>query len=461
MEGTHRELRSGLTDRLRRNDARRLAQLDQSARSQIAAVAHNADAALRFAGQHRTDLDPLDTGSLNRTGQLFGDFLVDVDNDVTVIVLDLLERHAADDAVTQRLDDLAGFHDTGDVNAVDGAAVVLADDDVLRDVDQAASQVAGVRRLESGIRQTLTSAVRRDEVLQHGQAFAEVGRDGGLNDFARRLRHQAAHAGELADLLFRSARAGVGHDVNRVERTFLVALLHLAEHFVGNFLRDGRPDFDDLVVALTVGDGAVQILLLNVDALLLGVAHQRLLVVRNHHVVDTDREASAGRKIEPERLDLVQHLDGHFQTKTQVAVVHQLSDALLLQQAVDVRHSLRKVIVQDGAAHGRIQEAALVVHFVGMRDVLIIVGGGQVDHFPGVAQTNRRERFHFASFHREQHFVDVRERAAFALGAGLGFGQVVKTKNHVLGRYRDGLSGRGRQDVVRGQHQHAGLNLRF
>ena len=129
----------------------------------------------------------------------------------------IFERHAAHDAVAQRLDDFAGFDDRLDVDAFDGAAIVLADDHVLRHVHQTARQVAGIGRLQRRIGQTLAGAVRRDEVLQHGQAFAEVGRDGGLDDFARRLGHQAAHTGELADLLFRSAGAGVGHDVNRIE----------------------------------------------------------------------------------------------------------------------------------------------------------------------------------------------------------------------------------------------------
>ena len=34
----------------------------------------------------RADLYPFDAGSLNRTGQLFGDFLVDVDDHVAVVV---------------------------------------------------------------------------------------------------------------------------------------------------------------------------------------------------------------------------------------------------------------------------------------------------------------------------------------------------------------------------------------
>ena len=341
VEGTHGELRSRFADRLRRDDAGSLAEFDQTSGSQVASVAHDANAALRFAGEHRANLHPLDTGGLNRARQIFGDLVVDVDHDLAVVVFDFLERHAADDAVAQRLDDLAGFDDTGDENSVHGAAVVFADDHVLRHVDQTPRQVARVGGLERRIGQTLAGAVRRDEVFEHRQPFTEVGRDRRLDNFTGRLRHQSAHAGELANLLFRSASAGVGHDVNRIEFAFFVASLHLAEHFIGNFFGDGRPDFDDLVVAFAVGDRAVQVLLLDRDHRLVGVFHQRLLVVRDDHVVDADGEAGARGVLEAERLDLVEHLDRDFQAKPQVAVIDQLADALLLEQAVDVRHGSR------------------------------------------------------------------------------------------------------------------------
>ena len=65
--------------------------------------------------------------------------------------------------------------------------------------------------------------------------FAVIGR---FDDFARGLGHQSAHTGELADLLFRTARAGIGHDVNRVEvAAGAVVLFHGLEHLVGNALR--------------------------------------------------------------------------------------------------------------------------------------------------------------------------------------------------------------------------------
>src|SRR5581483_5656691 len=91
VEGTHRELRSGLADRLSCDYSRCLTEFDQPARSEITSVAHDANAALRFASQHGTDLHPLDTGSLNCARQLFGDFLVDIDDQVAIVVLDFFE----------------------------------------------------------------------------------------------------------------------------------------------------------------------------------------------------------------------------------------------------------------------------------------------------------------------------------------------------------------------------------
>jgi len=81
------------------------------------------------------------------------------------------------------------------------------------------------------------------------------------------------------------------------------------------------------------------------------------------------------------------------------------------------------MIVQDGAPDSRVQEFTLRMNRFGMRDVLIIVGSGKVHDFAGVTQTNRAQRFHFTHFERDHHFVNVRERAAFALGSGLAFGQ--------------------------------------
>ncbi len=77
VERPHRQLRAGLADRLRRDHADRLADLDHLARGQHAAVAEPADAALGLAGENRADLHALDARLLHAVGELFGDLLTD------------------------------------------------------------------------------------------------------------------------------------------------------------------------------------------------------------------------------------------------------------------------------------------------------------------------------------------------------------------------------------------------
>src|SRR5258708_29561118 len=160
VEGAHGEVRAGLADGLRGDDANGFAELDHPARSQVAAVAQRANAAAGLAGEHGANAPALDIRGLYGVGQFFGDFLVHINDDVAFKVLDLVERDTADDAVAQRLDFDAGFDDGLDVNAVRGAAIALIDDDVLRPIDEAAGQVAGVRGLGRVIGQAPARPVR-------------------------------------------------------------------------------------------------------------------------------------------------------------------------------------------------------------------------------------------------------------------------------------------------------------
>ena len=122
-----------------------------------------------------------------------------------------------EDAIAEPLDDLAAFDERRHLETVDRAAVGHADNHVLSHVDQAPGQVAGARGLERGVGQALARTVRRDEVLEHRQPLAEVREDRPLDDLTGRLGHQATHAGELADLLCRTARSRVGHHEDGVE----------------------------------------------------------------------------------------------------------------------------------------------------------------------------------------------------------------------------------------------------
>ena len=168
VERAHRELRARLADRLAGDDADRLADVHLVAAREIAPVALGAHAALRLAGEHRADDDLLDARLLDDVDEVLVELGVRRDEHLAgERVDDVLERDAAEDAVAERLDDLAGVLELGDADAVERPAVELGDDRVLRDVDEAPREVPGVGRLERRVGEALARAVRRDEVLEH------------------------------------------------------------------------------------------------------------------------------------------------------------------------------------------------------------------------------------------------------------------------------------------------------
>ena len=247
-----------------------------------------------------------------------------------------------------------------------GAAILLEDDAVLRHVDEAARQVARVGRLQRGVGEALAGAVRRVEVLEHRQAFLEVGDDRRLDDLARRLGHQAAHAGELLHLRRRAAGAGVAHHVDRVDRLgrgrVILVDLHRRDavhHLLGDLVGALRPGVDHLVVLLELGDQAVVVLLLELAHELVGLLDDLRLGVRDHHVVLAERDAGLEGVIEAERHDAV--AEDHRLLLTAVAVdgVDQPRDGLLGQQLVDERElarpaCLRQQLAEQHAARRRL-----------------------------------------------------------------------------------------------------------
>src|SRR5690606_27223545 len=132
VEGPHRELRAGLADRLRRDDADGLTDVDAVAAREVAPVAHRTDAATRLAGEHGADDHLLDAGLLDRRDLVLVELGVRLDDDLASQRIDhVLERDAPQDALAERLDHLARFLELRHADAVEGAAVELRDDGVL------------------------------------------------------------------------------------------------------------------------------------------------------------------------------------------------------------------------------------------------------------------------------------------------------------------------------------------
>ena len=221
VEGTHRQLGAGLADGLGGDDADRLADVHQLAGGQRAAVALGADADLGLADQDagRADGRPR-PASTSRVDHRLGGVLADLGRA-------RCRRPSTSSARCGRCRCSRCWPACAGVPSASllaicmasralGAAVLLADDHVLRHVHQTPGEVPGVGGAQRGVGQALAGAVGGDEVLQHRQALAEAGLDRARDGLALGVGHQTAHAGDLPDLHRVTTGAGVDHHPDRV-----------------------------------------------------------------------------------------------------------------------------------------------------------------------------------------------------------------------------------------------------
>ena len=138
-------------------------------------------------------------------------------------------------------------------------AVVLADDELLRHVDESPRQVAGVGGTQRGVGETLAGTVRGDEVLEDREAFTEVRLDRPRDDLSSWVGDEATHTGDLLHLQQVAAGTRAHHHVDRVE----LLRLHLFLHRVTDAGRGLAPDLDLLLTPLVVGDDAALVLALD------------------------------------------------------------------------------------------------------------------------------------------------------------------------------------------------------
>ena len=334
------------------------------------------------------------------------------------------------------------------MEAADGAAVVLVDDHVLGHVHETARQVTGVGRLEGRVRQTLPGTVRGDEVLEDGQALLEVGQDRVLNDVLTpgcagllRLGHQAPHAAQLADLLLGTTGSGVHHHVDGVE-ALLVGLQALHQD-VGQPRVGVRPDVDDLVVPLVVGDEAHVVVVHHLADALVGTVDQLDLLLRNDDVIQVEAQATLVRHREAELLDVVEELDRAWHAHRQQDVGDDAPQALLGEELVDETGLVRHDLVEQDPSHRRVDDGRVArVVFPADLDAGVQRGAalvvGDDDLLRGV----------------ERHALTLDR---LLLGGLALLGDVVQAEDHVLGRNRDRRSVGRVEDVVAGQHEQLGL----
>ena len=259
--------------------------------------------------------------------------------------------------------------------------IVRRDDNVLANVRQFAGEIPRVRRLECGVGQSLAGTVRRAEVFQHGQAFAEVRLDRRFDDLAARLGHQTAHTGQLANLFDTTASTRVSHQVNRVHvrAVFADVVFQFVHHRLGDLLTSVSPVIEHLVVSLLIGDHAAVVQLLSLEHERFGLADNLRLVRRRLQIAGSEGETGSRRFAEADFLHAVQQPDRLAATELQIAVRNHALQILAAHRHVVEGRLLVEDVVEHHAARSRQNQTARLVRFRPFADDSLIARQPQFD----------------------------------------------------------------------------------
>src|SRR5690606_24658419 len=111
VERAHGQLRARLTDRLRRDDAHGLADVDRRAAREIAPIAGRAYALFGFADQRRTDTRRLHADFLDQLDRRLVQQRAGRDDRAAVLAGDILRQCPAEDTLAQRGDGRTALND--------------------------------------------------------------------------------------------------------------------------------------------------------------------------------------------------------------------------------------------------------------------------------------------------------------------------------------------------------------
>ena len=352
----------------------------------------------------------------------------------------------------QGLDGLLAFLNIEDLQAVGCTAVLFADDDILRDVNQTAGQVTGVRCTQSGICQALSGATGGNEVFQNVQAFTVVCTNRDLDRLTGGVCNQAAHARELTDLAHGTTSAGIRHHENRV--VAVQALLQGVGYIVGRLF----PSLQYGVVTLAVGKQTVLKLIGDQVDLLFRLGDDLLFLRRDRCIADSNCDGALGGIFISLRLHRVQHFRGLRNAVYLDAFINNLSQLLLANQEFNFK---LKAVLRIGAVHkAEVLWDRAVKDHASHRGIHQAGNHLAVD-LHGAADLDLRVQADDMRIICHNRLVEVAEDFAFARLAVLFQGEVIGTQDHVLRRNRHRTSVGRLEQVASRQHQEAGLRLRF
>ena len=463
MERPHRQLGAGLSNGLCGNDAHRRTERNRLAGGHVPAIAFRAASARGFTGQHTADFHHADVGGHNRLCRAGINFLACGHNDLAgARVIDIVHRSPARNPVRQRDQFLVPLINGLHLNAVQGVAVLLNHNNVLSHIHHLARQVTGFGCLQCGVGQTLARAVRADEILQHAEALAEVRQNRTLNDFARRLGHQTAHAGQLTDLLTAPTGAGVHHHVDGVGGFLVLVVFHNAEHHMRDFFRAVRPNVDDLVIALAVRDYTLAVLRIHSGNLLAGVGNYFLLFGGNDHVRQPDGDASQRGEFKTGVFQAVENLHGFIVAGPQIALADEVFQILLGDLLIDEPHALGPDFVEEHPANSRGDDR---FSCRAVKRLPLIIGIAEADAAVQFQRALVKGGMHFVNAGENRQMLDfIASRLFLELPDFILLrlhGHVIAAQRNILRGCGDRFPARRRKDVVRRKHQQARFELRL
>src|SRR6266498_3102412 len=223
---------------------------------------------------------------------------------------------------------------------------------------QQVRQLAGMRGLMA---KPSGEIIERPITSNFREGLTEVRRDRALDDFSRGFGHQTAHARELPHLLTVAARSRVDHQENRIQFFATLVMFEGAEHHAGNLVSGMRPNVDDLVVTLAIGDDTLAILLFNLPDLLVSIFELRLFLFRNDHIRNSNRDSRLGCLGKTKLFQFVQRRDRLRWSRDLVTAPNDVTELFLARSLVEKSKLLRPNFIEDDTARSGLDNFGLSI----------------------------------------------------------------------------------------------------
>ena len=252
---------------------------------------------------------------------------------------------------------------------------------------------------------------------------------------SRRIRHEAAHAGELLNLLIGTAGSGVSHHED------VVVLVETLEQVLGELLIRLLPGLDDFLIAFLVGRETAAVVLADFLDLRLRFRDETLLGLRHGHIRNRNGHARNRRVLVADGLDIVQHFRRAGEAVHVDDFLENLLALLLLDEEVNLGLQL---VLRLGAIHeAEVLRNNLIEEDASRGSLLNFRALFAVRALLREADLNLGLQCDLVVRVSEQRLVRALEAHTLALRAVALLGQVVDAENHILGRNRDRSAVRG------------------